>query len=418
MNEPEAPRSSSMVARVRSTGRSWARSLAAALRRVADRLDRPRGAHTGTAAVHATATIPAISDAAGPVAASESAPQIELRAPVDYADLSKLKIETAAHLPLFPKLTEQLRGTSAHIESRVMDVCRSFQTIATRSRKHVDALGRRLGNQGEDEQESPRSEFSQLLDRTSDLLGTIISELEDAGRFMTTGADQVHSLHGEFDEIRIVLKRVLDIASGTKLLAVNSRIEASHAGEAGRGFAIVAEQMAGLSGKMRDTIESIESQLDRLDGDIDGTVERFRTNAEKSLERVGQLRPVVIDALANLSDGHETLREIISDSGHTNTEIARDINAAIVGLQFQDRAAQRIEHVVEAIDDFQSLLRGLMRGLDMGGPEIEQRRSEVEERIRRRYTMAEERDIDADVAAVDSAPTAAGGDDDDGVELF
>jgi gas vesicle protein len=400
--------------------RAWRRiaeSVARGLRRVADNLapDEAVGAEPPSSAREPAPSATAEDSMAAP---SKPADRLSPESAVvpdeapkgrgDYELLTDLRVETAAHLPAFPKLVEQLRGTMGLIEEQVVGVCNRFHAIAQRSRQQVAELTRALGNDEEhQEASSSRRDFTEILNDTSEVLEDVVNQFQSAGEALDTGADRMNALHAGFDEIRIVLRRVTEMADRTKMLATNSRIEASHAGEAGRGFAIVSETMAELSVRMRETAEAIDTQIAELSEAIDSSVDAFREAADVNRDRVVTLKPMIVDVLANLSTGHEVLRDVVRSSSLTNSLLANEIHGAVVGMQFQDRANQRIGHVVDAVQQFHARIDRMLIRHDLTDPRIDERTAQVQAEIEARYTMADEH-----------VGAAAEGGDDDGIELF
>ena len=349
-------------------------------------------------------------------AAAAATARVEALRTEDNERFRRLQLEVAAHQQLFPVLSAQLAGTTTHAESHVLTVCERFEAIAEKARAHVGELTAMLaGGVGFDD---GTKDFGDLLIQAGDLLNTIVEDLVGATSVMESGAGRVKKLQRGFDEIEIVTQRVADIASATKMLAVNARIEASHVGAAGRGVAIVAEEMAELSERSAATAAAILTIVGGLSEEVREAAKGFSEGAESNELRVGDLRPRLADALASLAEGHERLRDGLVESSERGEALAKDVNSAVVGLQFQDRAAQRIAHVTEALCEYHEAIDAVLGAEDVAeDPEFVARETAIRESIQARYTMVEERQAHTE-ASGEAVDVVADDADDDGIELF
>ncbi|NAW69112.1 HAMP domain-containing protein [Vibrio sp. V27_P1S3P104] len=99
-------------------------------------------------------------------------------------------------------------------------------------------------------------------------------------------AQIIRHLHQESTEITQVLGVIQNIAEQTNLLALNAAIEAARAGEAGRGFAVVADEVRNLSGNTEKATRSISDVLSRLQQGADNAVNAMQSANQQALESV------------------------------------------------------------------------------------------------------------------------------------
>ncbi|MDP2574154.1 methyl-accepting chemotaxis protein [Vibrio penaeicida] len=193
-----------------------------------------------------------------------------------------------------------------------------------------------ISNQGEREvlnsQESILSLASDISDATS-----VIQELE---------------MHAQ--EISGILSTIQEIAEQTNLLALNAAIEAARAGEQGRGFAVVADEVRVLSQRTHDATGEINRNIDTLQSTTQRAVSSMQTsqnNAEKavtdariaseSLQRITQSANMINDMASQIAAAAEE-QSLVTEEITRNTNEVKDVSQALAE-QAQDASAQASE---------------------------------------------------------------------------
>ncbi|MBE0482434.1 MAG: methyl-accepting chemotaxis protein [Bacterioplanes sp.] len=98
-----------------------------------------------------------------------------------------------------------------------------------------------------------------------------------------TAKDRIDSLSQKSTDIGVVLDVISDIAEQTNLLALNAAIEAARAGEAGRGFAVVADEVRGLAQRTHESTQKIETIIHALQGEASAVVQVIGNGVEQAL---------------------------------------------------------------------------------------------------------------------------------------
>ncbi len=248
--------------------------------------------------------------------------------------------------------------------------------------------------------------MNQLLGDAQSKLEGIIDGLSQALAHRNAMLEKATSMAGNTEQLRQMANEVAEIASQTNLLALNAAIEAARAGEAGRGFAVVADEVRKLSTKSGDTGRKITRTVDLVNADIVETLNASKSFIaqdesliEASSRAIGEVVSSIKASAQRLSASSEALR---AQGYATNNAIAE----ILVALQFQDRVSQVLGHVVADIERMTSNLAEQEALLRQGlVPESIDVSSWLEE-LASTYTVPEQHLIHRGKAAAGNAPAA------------
>jgi methyl-accepting chemotaxis protein len=173
--------------------------------------------------------------------------------------------------------------------------------------------------------------------------------------------EQVDKINSSMPDVLKALKDIDQIASQTNLLALNAAIEAARAGEAGRGFAVVADEVRSLSNRSAGFSEQIQKKLKDMAEQIQSLTKDIGHVASQDVSYVIDAKKDVQLAMSQL------IAKASEDKVHTahlsdnTTALQKSLYDAIRGLQFGDINSQHLVYAAENIGFIQSHLSGLQR---------------------------------------------------------
>lgn len=196
---------------------------------------------------------------------------------------------------------------------------------------------------------------SRVLDTTVSTINSLAAEVEKAGQ-------AIERLNQDSQEINTVLVVINDIAEQTNLLALNAAIEAARAGEQGRGFAVVADEVRGLASRTQESIGQIEGLINRLQTGSKNAVEQMQTSRSLAV-RTRDLAENISTELAGISlavGGIKDRSSHIATAAEEQSNVAEEVNRSVIRVSdVADESASAIEQASLAAEELAHLGRDL-----------------------------------------------------------
>jgi methyl-accepting chemotaxis protein len=230
-----------------------------------------------------------------------------------------------------------------------------------------------------------------VFERSEEDLGTVVASLKSAMTSKSAMLANVHNLHQFISELQTMATDVASIAAQTNLLALNAAIEAARAGEAGRGFAVVADEVRKLSTLSGDTGKRISEKVGVISTAIAATCQKTEDSTQIELQSMNASEAIIKSVLGEFRSVTDTLVQSSSRLKDESIGIKSEVADALVQLQFQDRVSQIMSHVRNNIEHLPAVLEQNRRQYEQEGRLVPLEAAPLLAELEKTYAMSEER---------------------------
>jgi len=166
-----------------------------------------------------------------------------------------------------------------------------------------------------------------VVNKVRDSISQLVTEVENT-------ADAITDLEDKSDDIQSIMGVIHGIADQTNLLALNAAIEAARAGEQGRGFAVVADEVRTLAGRTQDATEEINKVIEELRGGINRAVHVMNKGRKQAYDAIEQSDEAesslgaITDSVTKIND----MNAQIATAATEQSAVAEEMNRNVVNI--------------------------------------------------------------------------------------
>ncbi|MCY1398256.1 Methyl-accepting chemotaxis protein McpU [compost metagenome] len=256
---------------------------------------------------------------------------------------SAIAAETSAGMEQQYRQVDQVATASHEMSATAQDVARSAAQAAQAARDADQATREGLA----------------VIDRTTTSIDALAANMSDA-------MAEVEGLAQNSEKIGSVLEVIRSIAEQTNLLALNAAIEAARAGEAGRGFAVVADEVRNLARRTQDSVDEIRVVIEGLQQgtrEVVGSMHSSHRQAQGSVAQAEQAVPAlqrIGDAVAVITDMNLQIASAAEEQSAVAEEVNRNVASIRDVTESLSGQAEESAQISQALNRLANHQQGLM----------------------------------------------------------
>lgn len=187
----------------------------------------------------------------------------------------------------------------------------------------------------------------QQVEKTIDAINRLSEQVSGSARV-------IQRLHSDSENIGSVLEVIRGVAEQTNLLALNAAIEAARAGEQGRGFAVVADEVRTLAQRTQESTDEIQAMIEKLQSAAQDAVRAMDASMTYTQETIdeaqqaGQSLDSILEAVESIRD----MNTMIASAAEEQSLVAEEINRNVVNIvDLSQTSSQSVQQVSQSSDE-------------------------------------------------------------------
>ncbi len=271
-------------------------------------------------------------------------------------------------------LVKQVSGSSQQLTAsanQVSEIAVDTKLNVNQQESKIDQVATAMNEMAATVQEVARNaqdaaEAARAADSESsngfEVVSQVVAAINRLAEQVGDTAHSIHTLEENAEQIGTVLDVIRGIAEQTNLLALNAAIEAARAGEQGRGFAVVADEVRTLASRTQQSTEEIQQTIERLQDGAKaavGAMEDGQRQTQSTVELAGKAG----EALTTITQAVSRIAEMntqIATAAEQQSAVAEDINQNVVSINtLSVQAAEGAEHVAGSSQELERLAQDM-----------------------------------------------------------
>ena len=315
----------------------------------------------------------------------------DLRARVkgDYkGDLAKLKSDINQLAESLSALINEVNNTVEQVASAATQISATSDSLAAASQEQsaqtddvasaVEEMSRTITENamGATRTAEVAQKNGELANQGGAVVQQTVQKMKDIAKVVGDSALTIQKLGESSKQIGEIIAVIDDIADQTNLLALNAAIEAARAGEQGRGFAVVADEVRKLAERTTDATKQIANMIRGIQKETDMAVEAMNQGnqeVQKGIDLADRAGQALRDILNSTKEVLEMINQIAAAS-EEQSATSEEISKNVVSIsKVIAESSRRVEDVAHASDDMAKLterLRNLMMQFKVGGGDM------------------------------------------------
>ncbi len=252
-------------------------------------------------------------------------------------------------------IKQEIRQTQDILSDAIHKLIDSFTGMDTHTREQ-QRLALELTEQSNNNASSNQSTFEDFIQETSQTLSTFVQTTVETSKIGMSLVEMMDDIKTDVDKIMGALGEIQAISQQTNLLALNAAIEAARAGEAGRGFAVVADEVRKLSARSSSFSDLIGKHMTTVNVSVQDAEKAINSMASKDMNFALQSKTRVQNMMENVSGINLKMSSTVEQLSAIANKVEGDVRVAVTSLQFQDLSTQLLSHIQGRVEAIEAML--------------------------------------------------------------
>jgi methyl-accepting chemotaxis protein len=224
-----------------------------------------------------------------------------------------------------------------------------------------------ISNMAVSNQDTEGVSFAEFVQDTSKTMEAFVDNTVNTSKIAMGLVETMETIDKEVNAILSILGEIESIAKQTNLLALNAAIEAARAGEAGRGFAVVADEVRALSQRTNQFSHEIRGHMDGVHSSLAIAHKSIYSVASLDMNFALQSKLRVQSTMTKIGDINQTMASTAQQIDQHAGQVSVGVNAAVTALQFQDVTSQLIAHAQKRMLGVENMVSQLSNNVKQHG---------------------------------------------------
>ncbi|NTV95563.1 MAG: hypothetical protein HGA75_09125 [Thiobacillus sp.] len=201
--------------------------------------------------------------------------------------------------------------------------------------------------------------FSEFILDTSKTLDSFVDSTVSTSKIAMGLVESMETINDQVNAVLGILGEIESISKQTNLLALNAAIEAARAGEAGRGFAVVADEVRNLSMRTNHFSSVIRNHMDQVYASMNDAHDAILSVASMDMNFALQSKSRLQDTMARLEEMNRQMARAVQDIDSLAGQVRNEVGSAVQALQFQDLTTQLVGQTILHLGTMREIISSL-----------------------------------------------------------